>query len=830
MAKQTRISFLQLLFPLLIALPFPFTLMNCARESAPLGGPVDTIAPYSIVEKPRNNSQNVNPQKIVIKFNEFIALENVDDNCMIAPVMETKPDISVRKKKMTINLAKQKLQPNTTYSFNFSNAIKDLTESNFNEQFTYAFSTGSGIDTMKIAGKVDMAVDGSIPEQAYVLLYDNISDTAFMTQKPRYITQISKKGEFCFSNIEAKPYKIYALVDSDKDFTFNQSTEKIAFLDTIFNPTAERFVDSVWFTHNDTIRFKDYEDSIQLVPVKDSFHLVEKTRWSDQNVHLSLFENEVWNQSVRSAERISPYAVAIKMSAKDNPPRNITIIPQGTWQQELVETDSIIVWLTDTLLINADSLNLYVTYVKNKNSQEQATDTFTISAKKENAPRLSFTTGLEKNNTVFPGDTIFITVSRPLQSQQLDRVKLYKLCDTSTSKTCKELQVPCAIQYRPKFHHMTQSILRYKESTDRFALYFSKPIQPSDVVVTLDGLPNLTDWYYCTRDIQSNALLFWYKQGTDATRLKNQAITVVYTDEQGVSHTQNFNNKKEVPVQKMYKNATQPKRLFISLDESQKKSLQNGTPLRLYCNNPVRSLTDSLFSFVDADDSTEQSLITRISLSEASPRVIEVAYTAEEGKSYFLSLSKGAVVDTFGSLSKDMLVDIQMGNNGAQFVDQVPYTITPVSGSSRKYALVASLEPYTNYILTIADTTFTDVFGDAIDSAACSFSSPKMKDYGSLLVKNTKGLPSQNLVYVITKKDDQAPIEYMGRNVPEGVLFENLPAGNYTLSCFDDVNHNRSWDTGCIEVKKQPEKRYSYKGDVVVKSEWNNSIFWEDID
>ena len=214
MDKQRNTIFIRLLFPLLLALPFPFTLMNCARESAPLGGPVDTIEPYAVLEKPMNNSQNISPKKIVVKFNEFIALENIEDNCMISPVMEETPSITVKKKKLTIDLSKQKLQSGTTYSFNFNNAIKDLTEDNVTEQYLYAFSTGAGIDSMKVSGTITSARNKTIPEKTYVLLYDDLSDSAFQTQKPRYITQASKRGDFSFSNIEAKPYRIYALVDS----------------------------------------------------------------------------------------------------------------------------------------------------------------------------------------------------------------------------------------------------------------------------------------------------------------------------------------------------------------------------------------------------------------------------------------------------------------------------------------------------------------------------------------------------------------------------------------------------------------------------------------
>ena len=109
MSVKKKLSLWQIVFPLLVALPFPFTLMNCARESTPTGGPIDTIAPYAVFEKPVNKSQNIAPKKIMVKFNEFVELDNIDDNCMISPMFDEKPDISVKKKKMTIDLSKQTL-------------------------------------------------------------------------------------------------------------------------------------------------------------------------------------------------------------------------------------------------------------------------------------------------------------------------------------------------------------------------------------------------------------------------------------------------------------------------------------------------------------------------------------------------------------------------------------------------------------------------------------------------------------------------------------------------------------------------------------------------
>ncbi len=827
MNRKRHISIFQLLFPLFFALPFPFALMNCARESAPTGGPIDTIAPYVVFEKPENNLQNSNPQKIVVKFNEFIALENIEDNCMIAPIMEERPEITVKKKKMTIDLRKQTLQQGTTYSFNFNNAIKDLTEKNVTEQYIYAFSTGAGIDSMKIAGSVTYAADGKVPERAYVLLYDNLSDTAFKTQKPRYVTQTTKKGDFAFSNIEAKPYKIYALEDSDKDFTFNQVSEKIAFLDTLFNPTAERYIDSVWFTHIDTIRMKTDEgtDSVRYETVKDSFNLEEKTRWSDQNVKLQLFENEVWDQEILINKRESKYGTSVKLAAKNLFPTSITSIPDGQIQSERIGSDSLMLWILDTTLQNNDTAKIIVSYQKNRNDSQIVTDTFMLEQAKDLPKRLTIHSPLEKNAKVFPNDTVFITVSRPVAEKYLGKIKLYEACDTSKT-TCEELKPATDYHFRPKSHYAEQSILRYKEASDRFALYFSKPIKPEDVTVTLDGLPTLTDWYYCEHDEKSNALLYWIKPTTNALRLKNQAITVVYTDSDGSRVTKNFNTKKDVPVQKMYKLPISNKRLLLHVTDEQKSKLKTYEPIRIFCNNPILLFTDSLFTLVNANDSLETSVITNISV--VTPRILEISHETENGQSYILTLKRGAITDTFGVASREFIADVQTEPAANLFVKDIPYTITPVEG--RTFAITADWKTNFSYRLSIPDTTFTDVFGDANDSIAFSFQCPKKEGLGNLLVKNTQGYPAGNLVFILQSADPKENITVMGTQKNEGFRFENIPAGNYTLHCFVDENQNKKWDSGCLEIKRQPETKYFYKGTITIKSEWENSVFWEEFE
>lgn len=56
-------------------------------------------------------------------------------------------------RKVTVELV-DSLLPNTTYTIDFSNSIQDNNEGNAIDNFAFAFSTGSVIDSMRMSGYV----------------------------------------------------------------------------------------------------------------------------------------------------------------------------------------------------------------------------------------------------------------------------------------------------------------------------------------------------------------------------------------------------------------------------------------------------------------------------------------------------------------------------------------------------------------------------------------------------------------------------------------------------------------------------------------------------
>ena len=212
-----------------------FLAQRCANAVAPTGGPKDDRPPVVIEAVPENHSVNFIGKKIEITFDEYITLENANQNVLISPPLSEKPDIKLKNKTVVVKF-KEDLIPNTTYTINFGSAIKDLHESNEFKDYVYSFSTGDHIDTLCIAGKVLNAEDKKPIEKAYVSLYaadhENL-DTLPLSTKPDYITKTDKEGNFRLEGLADKKYLVFAIIDVNSNLYFDLPNEEVAFLDTL---------------------------------------------------------------------------------------------------------------------------------------------------------------------------------------------------------------------------------------------------------------------------------------------------------------------------------------------------------------------------------------------------------------------------------------------------------------------------------------------------------------------------------------------------------------------------------------------------------------------
>ena len=212
-----------------------FLAQRCANAVAPTGGPKDERPPVVVEALPENHSINFTGKKIEITFDEYITLENANQNVMISPPLSEKPDIKLKNKTVVIKF-KEDLASNTTYTINFGAAIKDLHEGNLFKDYVYSFSTGDHIDTLAIAGKVLNASDKKPVDGVYVSLYaadrENV-DSLPMTTIPDYITKTDKEGKFSLNGLADKKYLVFALKDANANLYFDLPNEEVAFLDTM---------------------------------------------------------------------------------------------------------------------------------------------------------------------------------------------------------------------------------------------------------------------------------------------------------------------------------------------------------------------------------------------------------------------------------------------------------------------------------------------------------------------------------------------------------------------------------------------------------------------
>jgi len=215
---------------------------NCARTGRPEGGPKDEDAPLFITAKPPYESVNFNKKEIKIDFNEYITLKNLNTELVVSPPMKNPPLISPQgapSEFIKIEII-DTLKLNTTYTFNFGNAVEDHNEGNKLENFKYIFSTGTYIDSLTTSGNIKDAKLFETAKNINVLLYridSSFNDSIVYKKKPDYITNTLDTINFKFTNLRKGRYLMLALQESLNDYIFNPKTDKIGFLtDTIQLP------------------------------------------------------------------------------------------------------------------------------------------------------------------------------------------------------------------------------------------------------------------------------------------------------------------------------------------------------------------------------------------------------------------------------------------------------------------------------------------------------------------------------------------------------------------------------------------------------------------
>jgi hypothetical protein len=217
-------------------------LSACANIIPPTGGPKDVKAPKLISISPKDSMLNTKVSRIEMKFDEWISATDVTKELHISPAITPSPTMTVSGKTVIIKIADSLLQTNTTYTVNVGKAIKDLHEGNPFIGKPFTFSTGSWFDSLTLKGNVVDAQSGLRDSSATVkvMLYDAQQPYDIVTkQKPAYVVVANNRGEFQFTGLPSKAFRLFALKENSENLLFDNDEELIAFTDTIFNPSID---------------------------------------------------------------------------------------------------------------------------------------------------------------------------------------------------------------------------------------------------------------------------------------------------------------------------------------------------------------------------------------------------------------------------------------------------------------------------------------------------------------------------------------------------------------------------------------------------------------
>jgi hypothetical protein len=213
-----------------LALASLLALGSCAAISSPQGGPRDKTPPRLVATSPDSAARNVKQQFIRLTFSEPIQVKDLSKNLLITPQLATDNSYSLLADRDFVTLRFRKpLEPNTTYSFNFRNAIVDANESLPAKYQALSFSTGASLDSGVVRGNVVDLLTTKPAADVVVGLFRTTDTVGVRRSQPYYLTRTDAKGQFQLNFIRTATYNAYAWADKNNNSRFDDG-EKIGYL------------------------------------------------------------------------------------------------------------------------------------------------------------------------------------------------------------------------------------------------------------------------------------------------------------------------------------------------------------------------------------------------------------------------------------------------------------------------------------------------------------------------------------------------------------------------------------------------------------------------
>lgn len=352
----------------------------------PGGGLYDEDPPVLRTSDPKDGATNVSKQRLTLRFDENVKLNNATEKLTVSPPQEKSPTILSNAKTVTIEL-QDSLKANTTYAIDLADAVQDNNEGNPMKGLSLLFSTGNHIDSLQISGHLLNAEDLEPITGAYVGIYkmfeadgtpvmkdsvtaQSLGDSILLKYPFERAGKTDAYGAFQILGCAPGSYKVYALHDGNTNYKYDLTTENIAFLDTLVVPTMQNKQrnDTVWA---DTIVI----EGSTLAQGQRTIDTIKVTGYIDyqpSNLLMLSYNEGKLSRYLDDTSRPDSIHIAIRFATRMDSLPQLTLL---TTQGERLSADSLLVaepnptldtlsyWIKDSLYYKADTLRLELSYL-----------------------------------------------------------------------------------------------------------------------------------------------------------------------------------------------------------------------------------------------------------------------------------------------------------------------------------------------------------------------------------------------------------------------------------------------------------------------------------
>jgi uncharacterized protein (DUF2141 family) len=213
------------------------SLIACAKQSPPPGGPVDETPPKILEVEPSSGSVRV-PRDTHVRFlfSEKIDRRSLNDAIFVTPNPGGELRFDWSGPALEIKFP-DSLRSNTTYVVTLGTGIRDLRNNRLDQSFSIAFSTGDSIAAGELQGKIYGEKVQGVLVGAYLVGENQELDPARM--EADYTTQSGKAGEFEFRHLVNGIYRVFAVDDKYGNRLYDRGEDAIGVASDDFKLSGE---------------------------------------------------------------------------------------------------------------------------------------------------------------------------------------------------------------------------------------------------------------------------------------------------------------------------------------------------------------------------------------------------------------------------------------------------------------------------------------------------------------------------------------------------------------------------------------------------------------